>query len=113
MAKTKKAPRPNHEQYKKTKDGKCEYGLTAPRQGAQWSGHLNGMEIPARGEQVFVNMNGFGEGIVRGYFVEHDWLGVYVEPLVPPKWWLEQNAADPCQCCMVFGIEIMPSRVTA
>jgi hypothetical protein len=97
--------RNNHEEYKKTE--KCEYGLSAPTAGAKWSGK---MPVPAIGDRLYVNMNSFGNGTVRGYFVEHGWQGVYIEPNSPPGWWLKQNAKDPIRCCMIFGIELEPER---
>jgi hypothetical protein len=98
-----KAPRANHEEYRKTDN--AEYGLTAPRCDAKWSGKH---AIPARGQRVRVNFNEFGCGTVLGYFVEHGWLGVYVECDKWPKWWTKQNADDPRQCMMAFGVEIEP-----
>lgn len=54
-------------------------------------------------------------GVVRGYFVEPgtdcDYLGVYVEPDVPPDWWIWQQIQDghlPYRCTMAFGAEIKP-----
>jgi len=60
---------------------------------------------PAIGTMVRVTMNGLGQGTVRGYFVECDWLGLLVELHNPPKWWREQNKADPKRLAHVFGIE--------
>jgi hypothetical protein len=66
------------------------------------------MPIPARGERIIVNFNGFGEGVVRGYFIEDGYLGVYVEPDVAPEWWDKNHGDDPVVCCMVFGAELKP-----
>jgi len=99
-------PRRNHEQYEVVKkDGVivCEYGLTAPRKGAKWSGNR---PIPKRGERVRITMNKFGTGIVRGYFVEHGYQGIYVELDNPPKWYLKQTADDPCVCGLFFGVDL-------
>jgi len=100
----------NHEHYE-VKRGVTgivvrEYGLTAPREGAIWSGDF---PIPERGDKVYVRFNNFHSGIVRGYFVEYDYLGVYVEPDEPPQWWIDQSVKETgCRhrCCMVFGAEL-------
>lgn len=95
----------NHEEYFVSADGECHYGLTSPQAGAKWSGQI---AIPMRGTRVYVRFNNFGPGVVRGYFVEHGWLGVYVEPDAPPEWWIEQQYREGKvrQCCMAFGAEI-------
>lgn len=72
---------------------------------------------PAIGSTVFVRMNSFGEGEVRGYYIEHGYLGLYVKPADPPSWWVRQmhdlliekpdwNERHPAGCCMVFGAEL-------
>jgi hypothetical protein len=114
-----KPPRANHEEYRKTDRG--EYGLTSPREGTTWSGTI---PIPARGERVFVRFNGFGNGTVRGYFIERGstnpdgtgvvwYLGVYVECDKWPAFWLEQTADDPRRCMMAFGAELLPEKPAA
>lgn len=67
----------------------------------RWSGT---QPPPAVGNVVFVNMNGFGWCRVNGYFIEVDFLGLYCQPEVPPKWWLKQNPER--RDCMIFGAEI-------
>jgi hypothetical protein len=54
----------------------------------KWSGKK---PPPAIGTKVKVTMNSLGPAIVRGYFIEHNWLGINVQFLKPPKWWKEQN----------------------
>ena len=81
-----------------------------------WSGHRAGAgvpEPPAIGDRVFVNINGFGAGTVRGYFIEFGWLGVYVEVDNPPDWYRKQIAAypevrpaNPRRLPMIFGAEL-------
>jgi hypothetical protein len=118
----KRPRRRNHEEYRveKSSDGihQSHYGLTAPRKGAKWSGP---MPIPQRGDRVFVNFNGFGPGVVRGYFTEwggdKDYLGVYVECDTPPDWWVLQQLRDGDEqirlCTMAFGAELKPIEEAA
>ncbi len=76
---------------------------------SKWSGK---QAVPAISETVNVTMNGLGKGIVRGYFVEDVWLGIYVELSNPPEWWIKQmrhadsSPARKPGCTMVFGTEI-------
>lgn len=71
------------------------------RQMARGTGFEN---PPAIGTRVLVNFNGFGLGTVRGYFVEHGWLGLYVHVDKRPDWHVKQNPGD--RDPMVFGVEV-------
>lgn len=78
-----------------------------------WSGEE---PLPAIGERVEINFNGFGAGTVEAYFTEHGYLGVYVKLEKPPAWWVQQTEYDdgaiwkrPAQirgCAMVYGAEL-------
>jgi hypothetical protein len=57
----------------------------------KWSGDA---DPPKVGAKVMVYMNGFGNGIVKGYFAEYGWLGVLVKCARPPKWWVAQTKAN-------------------
>jgi len=72
-----------------------------------WSG--NGLP-PDVGTRIKITMNAIGFGTVKGYFVEHGWLGLLVEPEAPPKWWREQNKGECDRLCHIFGIEFKPAR---
>lgn len=100
-----------------TSGGKtAHYGLTQPLAGAVWSGDI---PVPAIGDRVIVNFNGFGPGVVRGYFTEPgsdcDYLGVYVECDASPIWWILQTARDGggrlLRCTMAFGAEVRAEPV--
>jgi hypothetical protein len=66
----------------------------------KWGGATAPPEI---GTKIRVTMNRLGTGIVRGYFTEGGWLGLPVELLNPPAWWLQQNPGRPH--AHVFGPE--------
>ncbi len=80
---------------------------------SRWSGK---MLVPTIGDKVTVTINGFGLGTIVGYFIEHDWLGVYVKLDDPPSWWVEQQerrAEHPGRiagCAMAFGAEIKEAK---
>jgi hypothetical protein len=64
--------------------------------------------LPEIGERINIHMNGIGQAIVKGYFHEHDWVGVLAKPLKPPKWYVEQNKRYKGvlrDCAGVFGAE--------
>jgi hypothetical protein len=80
----------------------------------KWSG---AMGVPAIGDRVEIKFNSFGRGTVMGYFIEHDYLGLYVKVDKLPEWRVKQDkrngkrspesiAANPLNCVMVFGAEI-------
>ena len=60
----------------------------------QWS---SDKPIPPVGTEIDVPMNGIGRSKVLKYFVEHGFIGLLVQPLDPPAWYIKQNGADkPC-----------------
>lgn len=85
---------------RKGDDGSVENPTTA----YIWSGAF---PVPARGEKVFVNMNGFGSGTVHSYFLEHGWLGVRVVLDVDPEWHVKQSKGTKYEgSALVFGAEL-------
>lgn len=64
-----------------------------------WSGHF----MPMIGDTV--NAGSFGSSIVISYFTEDGYLGVEVEPIKPPQWWINLNNGKNKNAFM-FGIEI-------
>lgn len=77
------------------------YNLQTVPEG-RWSGSK---PIPAIGERVHINLNGFGSGTVRGYFIEEGWVGVEVECDQRPEWHLKQNG-DRHSHPLVCGAEL-------
>tara|TARA_R110000824_G_scaffold55138_4_gene152020 strand:+ start:1446 stop:1787 length:342 start_codon:yes stop_codon:yes gene_type:complete len=65
--------------------------------------------IPRIGEEVCVKINGIGRSIVQKYFVEHGFIGLLVQPLNPPDWYIKQNGAD--EPCHVFPAECLELQV--
>jgi len=65
--------------------------------------------IPEIGAEVCVKMNGIGRSIVKKYFVEHGFIGLLVQPLSPPQWYVKQNGAD--EPCHVFPAEVEELQV--
>lgn len=67
--------------------------------------------IPAVGSEVNVAINGIGRSKVLKYFVEYGFIGLLVQPLNPPTWYLKQNASEndsdlyDWQPCHVFPAE--------
>lgn len=59
--------------------------------------------IPAVGTMLMVKMNGIGKATVLKYFVEHGYIGMIVQPVEPPEWYVKQNGAD--EPCHVFPAE--------
>lgn len=70
-----------------------------------WSGRGSLATPPPVGTPVIVRINGIGPGTVRGYFVEHGFLGVEVRVDDPPAWWRKQNGR--ARIARVFGTEII------
>ena len=65
--------------------------------------------IPKIGEEVCVKINSIGRSIVKKYFVEHGFIGLLVQPIAPPAWYVKQNGADvPCH---VFPAECFELEV--
>ena len=65
--------------------------------------------IPAIGTKLNVKINGIGESIVKKYFVEYGFIGMLVQPLDPPAWYIKQNGAD--EPCHVYPAETEELRV--
>ena len=65
--------------------------------------------LPAVGSEVTVKINGIGRSIVKKYFVEHGFIGLLVQPLSPPDWYIKQNGAD--EPCHVFPAECLELEV--
>jgi hypothetical protein len=79
-------------------------GIPLPSTGkARWMGYD---DPPAIGVTVTAKVNSLGDGVVTGYFVEHDYLGVIVRLGEDrPDWHIEQRKGDPM--VHLFGPEIM------
>jgi hypothetical protein len=73
---------------------------------------FNALPPPAIGQTVKVIINSIGEGIVTGYWVEHNFLGVLVKPFNPPAWYVKQNGVD-AEPSVSFGPEVKyePAKV--
>ena len=67
-----------------------------------WSGKA---EPHAVGETVSSGINHLGQGIVEGYFVEGNWLGLKVRLLNQPEWHKRQNKEP---IAYLFGAELDP-----
>lgn len=63
---------------------------------------------PAVGSRVTVTMNGIGPGVVLGYFIESNWVGLHVLPDNPPDWFVRQNKHRALyrDHALVFGAEV-------
>ncbi len=80
------------------------YDRDKPIENTRWSGT---MPLPSKGDRVFVRINTLGPGTIRGFFMEHGYLGVYVNLENPPETYLRQNGGANIPT-MVFGSEIQP-----
>jgi hypothetical protein len=65
--------------------------------------------IPQIGAEVCVKVNSIGRSIVKKYFVEHGFIGLLVQPLSPPDWYIKQNGTD--EPCHVFPAECLELQV--
>ena len=65
--------------------------------------------LPAVGSEVTVKINGIGRSKVLRYYVEHGFIGLLVQPLNPPTWYIKQNGAD--DPCHVFPAECLEFQV--
>lgn len=81
----------------------------------RWSGAAMGYETPPNiGARVHIGDNALGCGVVKGYFIEDNWLGLYVKLERPPEWFAQREPElfkrDPeifkLDCAMVFGAEL-------
>jgi hypothetical protein len=77
-------------------------GTNRPRWGRQAT-------PPAVGARVRITMNRLGAGIVTGYFVEANWLGLLVQldNETRPEWHRQQNGPHPGPS-HIFGPEFEP-----
>ena len=64
--------------------------------------------LPSVGSEVNVAINSIGRSKVLKYFVEHGFIGLVVQPINPPDWYLKQNGDDPCH---VFPAEVTELQV--
>ncbi len=69
----------------------------------KWSGKN---APPAIGATVRMYVNGVGEGVVTGYLATGGYLGVWLDLIDPPAWYIEQNGGNVPACA--FGIELEP-----
>lgn len=65
--------------------------------------------IPSVDSEVNVKINGIGQSKVLKYFVEHGFIGLVVQPISPPDWYIKQNGAD--EPCHVFPAEVEELQV--
>ena len=65
--------------------------------------------LPAVGSEVTVKINGIGRSKVLRYYVEHGFIGLLVQPLNPPTWYIKQNGAD--EPCYAFPAECLEFQV--
>ena len=65
--------------------------------------------LPAVGHYVTVKMNSIGVSKVLKYFVEHGFIGLVVQPISPPDWYIKQNGVD--EPCHVFPAEVEELQV--
>lgn len=71
----------------------------------QWSSNK---PFPKVGSEVCVSINSIGRSKVLKYFVEHGYIGLLVQPLNPPAWYIKQNGAD--EPCHVYPSETLELR---
>lgn len=72
----------------------------------QW---VSNKPIPAVGTEINVAINSIGKAKVLKYFVEHGFIGLLVQPLNPPEWYIRQNnEGEPCH---VFPAEVTELQV--
>lgn len=85
----------NTAEYREENIGTNAYGLV-------WSGDF----MPMLGDVV--GTGSWGNAKVTGYFTENGYLGVELEPLDPPQWWVEQmlRGGHSTKELLLFGIEI-------
>ena len=75
----------------------------------QWS---SDKPLPKVGDEVYVCMNSIGRSKVLKYFVEHGFIGLLVQPLNPPTWYIKQNGADePCHVYPPETLELRKEKV--
>ena len=65
--------------------------LDASGEPMKWSGTF---PLPAIGDRVYLRINSIGWGYVKGYAEVEGFLGLMVEPLDPPAWYIKQGNAQ-------------------
>lgn len=71
----------------------------------QW---VSDKPIPPVGSIIDVAINSIGRSEVLKYFVEYGFIGLLVQPLDPPAWYIKQNGAD--EPCHVYPAETKELR---
>tara|TARA_R110000824_G_scaffold369091_1_gene558513 strand:+ start:579 stop:926 length:348 start_codon:yes stop_codon:yes gene_type:complete len=89
-----------------TKSASRPVGTYTEFEKLQW---ITNKPIPAVGSEVNVKINSIGRAKVLKYFVEHGFIGLLVQPLNPPTWYIKQNGAD--DPCHVFPAECLELQV--
>lgn len=69
--------------------------------GLKWS---NIKDVPKIGDNVRINFNQLGTGIVESYFIEYDWLGICVKLDKIPEW--KQKRIHNKDVALVIGAEL-------
>ena len=82
----------------------CRYEQKAPDARATWSS--DEFPVPTIGSKVRAKVNGQWEGIVTGYFVEHDYQGIEVD-CSKAKWpeRFQEQGGDPNRV-LFFGVDL-------
>ena len=80
-------------------------GGEGPKDPEVWFSNLKG-RLPSIGEKIELLINNLGTAVVRGYFVEDNYLGVACKLDSPPQWWVRQNGNDN-KLVGAFGTEIL------
>ena len=65
------------------------------------------MDVPALDTLIYVRINQVGLARVTSYFVEDGYLGVMVQPIAPPEWYVKQNGRH--APAHFFGSEVDPA----
>jgi hypothetical protein len=74
--------------------------LVTSRDVVKWGGKE---PPPPIGTKIQTIINRCGPALVTGYWVEENWLGLMVQLLEPPEWFLKQNKGNPE--AVIFGPE--------
>ena len=70
---------------------------------------ISNKPFPQVGDKINVKVNSIGESVVLKYFVEYGFIGLLVQPIDPPAWYVKQNGAD--EPCHVFPAEVEELQV--
>jgi hypothetical protein len=79
-------------------------GMVANKDAGLIWGRKDDVAPPAIGSAVTVTINQLGTGTVIGYFTQEGYLGLVVQLVAPPAWFLKQNN-NRNPACHVFGPE--------